>query len=96
MYLVRRVNSGSITPGCGHGIPPGADQILGLHLASPHLTLLRALTDLRDKRLLLPFEFDSLLVQLSDGFVEKPLVLSQTLCWRHALAECPFQDLRRG
>jgi hypothetical protein len=38
-------------------------------------------------------QLDPLLVQFSDGLVERALVLAQTLRGRHALAESPFQDL---
>lgn len=70
-----------------------AHQILGLDLAGADLTLLGGCANLSHKGLLLLLQLDTLLIQFSDGLVEESLILSQTLCRRHALAESPLQNL---
>jgi hypothetical protein len=55
-----------------------------------NLSLLCALLNLGDKGFLLLLQLHSLLVELSDGFIQQTLVLSKTLRGRDALPESPF------
>lgn len=76
--------------------PPCANQVFGLDLAGPHLAVLGALLDILHQFLLLVLQLHSFAVQLALCAVEGALVFAQTLRWRHAFAERPFNDLVGG
>ena len=74
-------------------IPPRPHKVLGLYLASAHLSILRALLNVLHELLLLVFELDPFAIEFSLGFFQGALMFAEAFLRGHAFAEGPFDDL---